>query len=1455
MLFMSEAKTSVSRQLSRLRTVSGFFFSNSKKLKNYSFLILVALMGFVAVPVSQGAIRVTTAAGGNWNSTSTWAGGVIPINTDAAVILAGASVTVTANATVSSLVFSNNSSSTATFTVNSGVTLTVTGGITNQNSATTSAAALIQGSGSISCAALTVGGTATPTPANSDYTTALTSTITNLTISGNLTINAVYNSVQSAANQGTFALGSGAVNVGGSVAFTTVPLFGPSLTLAAGTQDGTLTLSGSTPFSFTGGGSYTFNPNGNSATVVYSGASQTVLSGTYQNLILSGSGTKTTTSVTVNGLLSRRGTATLSTAPTYGTWATLEYKGGSAQTTGPELVSLEPTIVIDNPAGVTMANSTTVSLELWLKNGILTTTSPYHITVSAGALVQGASASSYVSGNLQAIFTSGTQQFTFPIGDSSSYAPLTLSNLSVITGGTLTASTTAGNHPQLASSNLDPNRMVNRYWSLTNFGGTFGTYIATFNYSASDLDTNAIPDQFAVYRWNSNAWSGTTVIGTPTTNSTTITGQNGLGDFAIGNLITPAQMLSGSYTGNGTDNRTIAIGFQPDAVIIKSASANTAVIRSSTMSGDTSKEMTGATALLANRIQSFTNNGFLVGTDATVNGSGVTYYWIAFKASTSRMTVGTYLGNSASSHAITGVGFSPELVMFMSASNNNLVVQSADALLAYQLDANSGNSLVNSLDTNGFTLGSDARVNGNGITYHYIAWNQVAGVQTSGRYLGFGTNQTVTGLGFQPEFVLTKSASTYGAVQHSQAMGGSTDQSQFFTATANASNEIKALQTNGFQVGTAPEVNTPGVSNFYFAWKKIVLPSRLVITSVNGGASPNAGTAFSVIVQSQDASSNAAGVSMNTVVSLSLNTGGGILGGTLTGSIPVGSNTVTISGVTYSKAESGVILTASRMNGDALTSANSGSFTVNPGAFSGLQLLMPGETAAPGTASGKTGSPTTQIVGTSCTVTVNSVDANWNAISTNDTVAITSSDSNAILPANAALSGGTKTFNVTFKTSGSQTVTAADVTHSGIATNTGSATLVNPGNQTITFPSPGNQTYGVGPITLGATASSGLPVNYSVISGSATVSSNQLTITGSGSVTIQASQAGNANWNAAATTNQTISVAQKTVIGSITVNNKTYDAAVTATIATRSLSGVTNSDVVGLTGGTATFANKNVGNGKTIIATGLSLSGANAGNYVLASTSATNIANITTATLTVGATGISKTYDGTTNATVTLSDNRLAGDSLTTSYASASFADGNVGNNKTVSISGITVSGSDSGNYTANTSATTTANIIAATILVSANNASRPYGTANPAFTASYNGFVNGEGTNVISGSPVLSTAAATNSPVGTYPIQVSQGTLSSANYTFSLTNGTLTITSVAPVLTISFTNVGNQTNSISLSCAGLTPNNTYYMQASTDLAQWQQVATLQAASDGTITYTETNLVLYPARFYRLSGN
>ena len=76
------------------------------------------------------------------------------------------------------------------------------------------------------------------------------------------------------------------------------------------------------------------------------------------------------------------------------------------------------------------------------------------------------------------------------------------------------------------------------------------------------------------------------------------------------------------------------------------------------------------------------------------------------------------------------------------------------------------------------------------------------------------------------------------------------------------------------------------------------------------------------------------------------------------------------------------------------------------------------------------------------------------------------------------------------------------------------------------------------------------------------------------------------------------------------------------------MSGALGGDVVACAG-TATFDTASVGTGKTVTASGLTLTGAAAANYVLSSTTATTTAAITALTVTPVVTAANKVYDGT----------------------------------------------------------------------------------------------------------------------------------------------------------------------------------------------------------------------------------
>jgi hypothetical protein len=104
-------------------------------------------------------------------------------------------------------------------------------------------------------------------------------------------------------------------------------------------------------------------------------------------------------------------------------------------------------------------------------------------------------------------------------------------------------------------------------------------------------------------------------------------------------------------------------------------------------------------------------------------------------------------------------------------------------------------------------------------------------------------------------------------------------------------------------------------------------PTKLVITNISP-SSPTAGSGFDVTVQAQDAGNVPQNVTSNTDATLTLNTGTGILSGTLVNTIANGTSSIVISGVNYNVAETGVVLTASATSGMSLTAGNSAAFDV-----------------------------------------------------------------------------------------------------------------------------------------------------------------------------------------------------------------------------------------------------------------------------------------------------------------------------------------------------------------------------------------------------------------------------------------------------------------------------------------------------------------------------------------------
>lgn len=285
-------------------------------------------------------------------------------------------------------------------------------------------------------------------------------------------------------------------------------------------------------------------------------------------------------------------------------------------------------------------------------------------------------------------------------------------------------------------------------------------------------------------------------------------------------------------------------------------------------------------------------------------------------------------------------------------------------------------------------------------------------------------------------------------------------------------------------------------------------------------------------------------------------------------------------------------------------------------------------------------------------------------------------------------------------------------------------------------------------------------------------------------------------------------------VSGLVASNKVYDGTQTDQISqTGVLNGVLSVDSGGvvLAGyATGTFSDRNVGNGKTVTVSGLSLGGGNAGNYNLTAASLT--ANITPATLTLsGLTAANKVYDGTTTDSVTgqavlngvyAIDNGLIAVSGT---QTGTFVNKNVGTSKAVSVGGLNLQGASSGNYVlANT--VLTANITPAQLSVSG------FSPTNKVYDGTTNDQILGQGS--LSGILPIDAGAVSltgsvsgtfaNANAGTAKVVTLSGLsltgASAADYTF-IYSGTLTANIAQAPVTVT----------------GLTATNKVYDGTSTD--------------------------------------
>jgi hypothetical protein len=453
--------------------------------------------------------------------------------------------------------------------------LTVNGTCTNGLTLTVSTA--LAGSGTLFQAAnstLNIGGTSSSLTLNATANTP--NTVAYIATGSQSVPGLTYNNLTfSGASTKTL---TGATTVNSTLTISAGTLADGGFTLVAngnivnnGTHSGVGQISlsgGSSTHSLTGTGAYqNLNLNDANGATIASGTATVngTLGLTTGILGSSGGGLTLGNSATIS-----RAAGSLSLTPTFGTSVNLIYNNTSATLTGLELpisTTVLNNLMINDAAGVTLNANATLKGTLTLTSGQLITGANL-LTVTSTGTTTGASSGSYVNGTLSIGFsTGGGKSANFPIGDSSSYTPVSLASATVTTAGNLVASVTANVNSQGAysSSGLDQVKYVNRDWTITVANGyAESTGSITLNFIPGDIQGGMSTAQDAVAKYSGGIWTHPTVTVRTSTNIT-VAGISSFSDWVVGGL--PVPMFS------GLTSKTIAYG-STNVILSGNLSAN-----------------------------------------------------------------------------------------------------------------------------------------------------------------------------------------------------------------------------------------------------------------------------------------------------------------------------------------------------------------------------------------------------------------------------------------------------------------------------------------------------------------------------------------------------------------------------------------------------------------------------------------------------------------------------------------------------------------------------------------------------------------------------------------------------------------------------------------------------------------------------------------------------------------
>ncbi|MEI2748946.1 MAG: LamG domain-containing protein [Ferruginibacter sp.] len=209
-------------------------------------------------------------------------------------------------------------------------------------------------------------------------------------------------------------------------------------------------------------------------------------------------------------------------------------------------------LTLVNSNGVTLGGNQTITTLLNFNAGLLNTGTNKVIIASTASVQNNSGTEWYVNGNLQMDFAAGTGTKTYRIGDALGYRPVDVTVFNSNGSGGVTVSTTNPDHPNIATSQINPAKSVNRYWSVEVGVGNTDVW-TTFNWTVADQDAGLNANAVIVNEYNPTlpGWFTATIISQTATSTRVRTVSAGRTEFQVGeSLCVPTNDYRSTGSGN-----------------------------------------------------------------------------------------------------------------------------------------------------------------------------------------------------------------------------------------------------------------------------------------------------------------------------------------------------------------------------------------------------------------------------------------------------------------------------------------------------------------------------------------------------------------------------------------------------------------------------------------------------------------------------------------------------------------------------------------------------------------------------------------------------------------------------------------------------------------------------------------------------------------------------------------